>query len=31
MGFAGFGLIVGLAGFFGWNIRPEWLAKIIGA
>lgn len=31
VGFAGFGLIVGLAGFFGWNIRPEWLAKIIGA
>jgi uncharacterized protein DUF4337 len=31
MAFAGFGLLVGLAGFFGWNIRPEWLAKIIGA
>ena len=31
MGFAGFGLVVGLAGFFGWNLRPEWLAKIIGA
>ncbi len=29
--FAGFGLLVGLAGFFGWNIRPEWLAKILGA
>ena len=29
--FAGFGVIVGLAGFFGWNIRPEWLAKILGA
>ena len=31
MGFAGFGLLVGLAGFFGWNLRPEWLAKIVGA
>jgi hypothetical protein len=31
MGFAGFGLVVGLAGFVGWNLRPEWLAKIIGA
>ena len=31
MGFAGFGLVVGLAGFFGWNLRPEWLAKIVGA
>ena len=24
-------LAVGLAGFFGWNLRPEWLAKIVGA
>jgi hypothetical protein len=31
MGFAAFGLVVGLSGFFGWNLRPEWLAKIIGA
>jgi predicted RNase H-like nuclease (RuvC/YqgF family) len=31
MGFAAFGLLVGLAGFFGWNLRPEWLAKIVGA
>ena len=31
MAFAGFGLVVGLAGFFGWNLRPEWLAKIVGA
>ncbi len=31
MGFAGFGLVVGLAGFFAWNLRPEWLAKIVGA
>ena len=28
---AGFGLIIGLSGFLGWNIRPEWLAKVIGA
>jgi septal ring factor EnvC (AmiA/AmiB activator) len=31
MGFAAFGLVVGLSGFFGWNLRPEWLAKMIGA
>ena len=31
LGFAGFGLVIGLSGFFGWNLRPEWLAKIIGA
>ena len=31
LGFAGFGLLVGLSGFVGWNIRPEWLAKLIGA
>ena len=30
-GFAIFGVIMSLAGFLGWNIRPEWLAKIIGA
>ena len=29
--FAGFGLLIGLAGFFSWNLRPEWLAKIVGA
>ena len=29
--FGGFGMIVGLSGFFGWNIRPEWLAKLLGA
>ena len=28
---AGFGLLIGLSGFLGWNIRPEWLAKVIGA
>lgn len=27
---AGFGLIVGLAGFIGWNLRPEWFAKLLG-
>lgn len=31
MGFAGFGLVVGLAGFFGWNLRPQWLANLVGA
>jgi len=31
MGFATFGLVIGLAGFFGWNLRPEWLAQIIDA
>jgi hypothetical protein len=28
--FAGFGVLVSLSGFLGWNIRPEWLVKIIG-
>lgn len=28
--FAGFGMLVGLGGFLGWNIRPEWLAKLVG-
>lgn len=31
LGLAGFGFVIGLAGFLGWNLRPEWLAKIIGA
>ena len=31
MSFAAFGLVMSLAGFLGWNLRPEWLAKIIGA
>jgi Domain of unknown function (DUF4337) len=31
LGFAGFAILVGAAGFFAWNLRPEWLAKIIGA
>ena len=29
--FAGFGLLIGTAGFVGWSIRPEWLAKVLGA
>ena len=29
--FAGFGLLIGLAGSFGWNLRPAWLAKTVGA
>jgi hypothetical protein len=28
--FAGFGAIVSFAGFFGWNVRPEWLVKVVG-
>ena len=28
--FAGFGGIIGLAGFLGWNLHPEWLAKLLG-
>lgn len=30
LAFGGFGLVVGLSGFMGWNIRPEWLASLIG-
>ncbi len=30
LAFAGFGLLVGLAGFLGLDFRPEWLAKIVG-
>lgn len=29
--FGAFGLLVGLAGFLDWSLRPEWLAKILGA
>jgi hypothetical protein len=29
-GFAGFGLLFGLAGFCGWNLHPDWLAKLLG-
>ncbi len=28
--FAGFGVLLGLAGFAGWNLHPEWLAKLLG-
>ena len=28
--FSVFGTILGLAGFLGWTIHPEWLAKILG-
>lgn len=28
--FGGFGLIIGIAGFAGWNLHPEWLAKLLG-
>jgi hypothetical protein len=27
--FAGFGLLFGLAGFCGWNLHPDWLAKLL--
>jgi hypothetical protein len=30
LAFAGFGAIVSMAGFIGWNLRPEWLVKVIG-
>lgn len=29
-GFAAFGLLFGLAGFCGWNLHPDWLAKLLG-
>jgi hypothetical protein len=29
-GFAAFGLIFGLAGFCGWNLHPDWLARLLG-
>ncbi|HWZ91265.1 MAG TPA: DUF4337 domain-containing protein [Polyangiaceae bacterium] len=28
--FAAFGLLFGLAGFCGWNLHPDWLAKLLG-
>ena len=28
--FAGFGMLFGLAGFCGWNLHPDWLAKVLG-
>lgn len=30
-GFAAFGIAVGVAGFLGWSLRPEWLASLLGA
>jgi chromosome segregation ATPase len=30
-GFALFGVIMSLAGFLSWNLRPEWIAKLLGA
>src|SRR4051812_5594353 len=29
--FATFGLLVGISGFAGWNLRPQWLADLLGA
>jgi hypothetical protein len=29
--FAAFGFVVGVSGFAGWNIRPQWLADLLGA
>jgi hypothetical protein len=28
--FASFGTILGLAGFVGWNLHPDWLARLLG-
>jgi hypothetical protein len=28
--FATFGTILGLAGFLGWNLHPDWLARVLG-
>jgi Domain of unknown function (DUF4337) len=28
--FAGFGMLFGLAGFCGWDLHPDWLAKLLG-
>ena len=28
--FAGFGMILGLAGFAGWSLHPEWVARVLG-
>jgi hypothetical protein len=29
-GAGGFGLLMGIAGFLGFNLRPEWLAQVLG-
>lgn len=28
--FSATGILLGLAGFLGWNLHPEWLAKLLG-
>jgi hypothetical protein len=28
--FAGFGTLLGFAGFLGWNLHPDWLARLLG-
>ena len=28
--FAAFGLLFGIAGFCGWNLHPDWLARLLG-
>jgi hypothetical protein len=28
-GFAAFGFVLGFAGFLGWDLHPEWLAKLL--
>ncbi len=28
--FASFGTILGIAGFLGWNLHPDWLARLLG-
>ena len=28
--FAGFGTLLGFAGFLGWNLHPDWLAGLLG-
>ena len=30
VGFSVFGTVLGLAGFLGWTIHSDWLAKILG-
>lgn len=29
-GFAGLGAVLGLAGFFGWSLHSDWLARVLG-
>ena len=30
IGFATLGTILGFAGFLGWNLHPDWLARLLG-